>query len=174
MYKVGMFGHKTGSLHVQEELIKNKVNDTLDVLKFQYGKDFIINTDGEIGVGQTIIDHAINININYHLFLTCPIDNFNQPLYNEWTDKQKNKLLEHYSKSYSTTIRSNIYKKEFENERDKSLIDDSCFIVCFWEGKKQGRTFDLIKYALFQNRIVINGFNELKLITNMDLKKRKI
>ena len=47
------------------------------------------------------------------------------------------------------------------------------FVIAFWYRKKQGVTFENIKYALSKNKITLNGFKDLKLITNEDLYKSK-
>ena len=45
----------------------------------------------------------------------------------------------------------------------------SDFVIAFWNGKKQGVTYENIKYALKKSKITLNGFEDLKLITNEDL-----
>lgn len=153
MYKVGIFGHRAGDFHLDPQIVQYNVNDVLGVLNHQYKSELLINTDVEPGVGEMVVSSCNDFGIKYHLYLVCP------------TTTNHN--------AFGITIRANTYSLQYEIERDQRLVDDSAFLVCFWEGKHQGRTFNLLKYALAQNKIVLNGLDELKLITSNDLRKRK-
>ena len=51
MYKVGIVGHGPEEFS-DHNRIERKIFKTLDLLKFQYGQDLIVNIGSEIGVGQ--------------------------------------------------------------------------------------------------------------------------
>lgn len=161
---IGTFGHKNGNFHIDSIILSNKIKDVLEIIKFQYNNDIILNIDGETGIGQEIADFSKELQIGYHLYLPCAPEDIG----NDWFDWQKEKLKQHYKNSNSITIVSN---HNDDRLRDQKLIDDSNFIVCFWDGRHQGRTYEMIKYALQSNKLVLHGFNELRLITNKDLKK---
>ena len=44
------------------------------------------------------------------------------------------------------------------------IIKNSDFLVSFWISKHQGRVFDMIKYAWESNKLMVHGFNEMKLL----------
>ena len=92
----------------------------------------------------------------YHLFLDRPIEQTGL----EWYDEQRDRLQVCYNAAYSITMMPEGYK---------SLVDDSNFIICFWAGNKQGQTYSAIRYALSVGKLVLNGLDELKLITNKDI-----
>jgi len=56
------------------------------------------------------------------------------------------------------------YLPQFYQERNKKLVDSSDFLLAFWVGKKRGGTFNAIKYALDQSKLVYNGLNNNSLI----------
>ena len=165
MYKVGIIGHRAGTYHVEAEILQSRIKGVLEVLKYQYGNDLMINIGGgssEADTNALVGKTCRELGIKYSMFLISPISNDDVSI-----------LLNNYRNASGVTIRSSEYIKEYDIEVSERLIDDSNFIICFWEGKKTGRTFDLIKYALKKSRIVLNGFDELKLLTNIDLKRRR-
>jgi len=161
MYKVGIIGHKPEDLSFDA---KDKLQDTLDTLVFQYKNDLVLNIGGERGIDLWTGDYCLENNIKYHLFLPCSVEKFSE----FWYDEQRIILQNQFKMARSVTICSTEISNE--SERDALLIDNSNFIIAFWMGKKIGRTFDAVKYALSSNKVSINGLNELKLLTNADLK----
>ena len=173
MYNVGVFGHRAGDWHIEPDILKSRIRNVIDVLRFQYGRELILNVDGESGAGVEVIDLAIELKVKYNMFLVSSPE-FNKVFYENENEKAMAKRLEaQYNNSYGITIRSSMYNKSFEIDRDRLLIDGSSFLICFWEEKKQGRTFDMIKYSLATNKLVLNGLSDLKMISNIDLKKRR-
>lgn len=161
MYKVGIIGHKPEDLGFPG--VENKLRDTLDTLVFQYKNDLVLNIGGERGIGLWAGNYCLEHNTKYHLFLPCSVEKFSE----FWYDEQKNILQNQFKMARSVTICST--DSNNENERDALLIDNSNFIIVFWTGKKIGRTFDAIRYALVSNKIIISGLDELKLLTSADL-----
>lgn len=172
MYRIGIIGHRPGDHRTEEKILDKKINAVLEKLLYEYGKDLILNLDGEIGIGQKTIKMVARLGIKYHLFLPHSIDIMKKS--DEWYDYQKDCLADYYKKSSSLTIVSDKILKKNIVERDKLLVDNSNFIVCFWNKKKQGRTFDIIKYSLKTNKMVLNGMSNLELVLNIDtnIKKR--
>ena len=170
MYKIGLVGHKSEDLK-DLEITGRLIGYTIDLLSHQYGHDMILNICGERGTELIAGTYCMDNKIRYHLFLSQNPNTFNDA---SWYDEQQKLLISQFQNSFSVTICSSSDKKDIdsEKERDKLLVDDSIFLVVFWTGKKIGRTFDIIDYALLQNKIVLNGLNELKLLTKYDLKKK--
>jgi hypothetical protein len=169
MHSIGLIGHRSGNFHSNEEISKSKIVNVLEILSFQYGKDLILNVDGETGVGHFAIQEARGLDIKYHIFLPGPVETVGK----DWFDRQKQNLDLYFKNSYSTTIASSKCSAQSEKQRDHDLVDCSSFLICFWDGCRQGRTFDIIKYSLATNKLVLNGLDDLKMISNIDIKKRR-
>jgi len=161
MYNIGVIGHRSGDFHLEKEIIRSRIERGLEVLKFQYDRNLLLNVDGEAGIGQDIIEVAQSLGIEYHMFLPTNIEKIRD----DWTADQHEKLIAQYNKASANTIISNNYNLKSCLERDQKLVESSNFIICFWEGKRQGRTYSIIQYSLKNNKIVLNGLDELKLVS---------
>lgn len=168
MYKIGVIGHTPEYLSEHKE-IKSLVNSTLELIQHQYGEDLIIQLAGDIGVAEWAADSCIQNKIKYHLFLPFP------PKYTEmlWFDDQFHKLEEHFNFAWSTSIAIPKYNQNIDAETRlenyRRLVSNSRFIIVFWNGMKQGTTFESIKYALENNILVINAMRERQMVTNEDI-----
>jgi hypothetical protein len=164
MYKIGITGHSPEH-YSDSEHVMSSIEQTIDLLGFQYGENTIFNILGETGAGLWAADIARNKNFKYHLFLPYSFEQTCE----HWYDEQKNVLLKCCNRAFSiTTCYSD---NSHENDSYKFLIEDSNFIICYWIGKKQGKTFDAIKYSLKNNKLALNGLDDLKLLTNTDISK---
>jgi len=167
MYRIGIVGHRPEYVSNHESMIRN-VDRVIDLISYQYGEDLIINVGGDIGVDQWALRSCANRKIRYHLFLPCTVDVFSE----NWYDEQKEFLNECFKKSWAVTVHSTEYSQQTERETYKHIVDMSDFIICFWNGMQQGHIFDCIKYALGNNKLTINGSNDLKLVTNDDMREK--
>jgi hypothetical protein len=167
MHNVCVFGHKTGDLHLPYEQVEGHIKSVLDILKFQYDSTLCLKVDGEIGVGQSVTKIAQELGIRYHIFLPCPIE----LLGGDWFEEQAKQLERDYKLAYSTTLLATELTDYSLKERDYHMIGACSFAICFWEGKKQGRTYDLINYALHTNKLILNGLQDLQLVTKKDTKR---
>ncbi|MFA5023363.1 MAG: SLOG family protein [Patescibacteria group bacterium] len=167
MYKIGIIGHSPENFSIpSKETVKNMINDTISLLASQYNTDVIFNIIGEIGVGLWAVEEVLNIKgaHKYHIYLP-----FTQEITSEdWYDEQKELLKKGCDNARSITI-CNSKKTPQDEQPYRPLIQDSNFIIYFWNGKKQGKTFDAIKYALETNKMALNALNDLKLITNKNI-----
>ena len=170
MHNIVIVGHRAVNFHIEESKLKSKIQEVLDTLSFQYGEELCLNVDGETGVGLYVVQAASKLNIKYHIFLPCPIEFMGQ----EWFDSQRKELELCFKRAHSTTTMSNKPSAINEKGRDQCLVNYSSFLICFWEGCRQGRTFGVIKQALTTNKLVLNGLDELKMVSNIDLKKRRV
>lgn len=166
MYKVGIIGNSIDDF-TNHESVKQKVKDTVDLLSFQYGQDLIIEMVSNTGVGDWVANYCLKNGIKYNLSLPFPTEFFKDMWYKSQSD-DLNEWLQHSSSIFIASSKPN--KDSFINAY-KHLVDDCNFVVYLWSGKKQGLTFSAIKYSLEQNKLSLDAFNELKLITKYDLKK---
>ena len=164
MYRIGIIGHRPEYLSDHDKII-SKVDRVIDLISYQYGKDLIINVSGETGIEQWAAEICMKKEIKYHLFLPCHPDLLSL----EWYENQKKLLSDCFKKSWATTIYSYEYSKDAERKNYEHIIKMSDFVICFWNGMKQGSTFDCVLYSLGQNKITLNGLNDLKLITNEEI-----
>lgn len=167
MYRIGIVGHRPEYVPDQDAMMRN-IDRIIDLISYQYGEDLVINVGGDIGVDQWALKTCADRRIKYHLFLPCVVDIFS----NDWYDNQKVFLDECFKKSWAVTINSSEYNFKTERKTYEYIVDMSDFIICFWNGMKQGPTYDCIKYATKQNRLTINGSNNLKLVTNEDMREK--
>jgi len=170
MYKIGIIGSGPERFSDQGK-VRRVIGQTIDLLALQYGEDEVMfNIRSDIGVGLWAAEECIDRDYKYHLFLPYSLEKTSE----HWYDDQKRMLANQYIRAHSLTISQPTLESEHKDESHDMLIDDSNFLVCFWSGAKQGAVFDTIKTALEHNRMVLDGFNELKLITNKDLRKNTL
>lgn len=168
MYRIGIIGH-TPEYFSDPEATKRLVNQTLDLIQYQYGKEeLIINVAGNIGVDCWATTFCSEYSIKYHLFLPCPVEDMKKMFY----DYQVKLINQQFTYAWATTISFPKYESpEQAIENYKHIVDNSNFVIYFWNGMKQGNVFDSIKYALSTNVLSINGLDEKKLITNEEIGK---
>ncbi len=168
MYRIGLVGHTpeyTKDIPEAKSLVKN----TIDLIRFQYGEELIFNIPGDTGVSEWAVDACAEFGAKYHLFLPFPPNEMEFL----WQPEQYKKLILHFTTAWATTIVSQKYDKStfssvgFANY--KRAIEQSQFIICFWNKMKQGMVFESIRYALGKNILVIDAMNELKMITSEDI-----
>jgi uncharacterized phage-like protein YoqJ len=171
MYKIGIIGHSPEhfSNPTPDEIV-SKIKDAIELLRYQY-KDadhLIFNVAGETGVGLWAAEYCMNEVLNYHMFLPFVPDKTSE----NWLDEQKALLNACYNPANAITI-CNDENEDFVDASLKQIVDGSNFTICFWVGKKQGKTYDIIQYALANNKIVLNGLDGLRLVTNEDLYRKR-
>jgi hypothetical protein len=174
MYKIGIIGHSPEHFSdPKPEDVCRSIGNIIELLRFQYGENVIFNTVGETGIGLWTAEECLKkeTRCKYHIFMPCYL----QVTSDGWLENQAELLEKCYNNAYSITVCSNIKStnKEEELESYRRLIDDSNFVICFWVGKKQGKTFEAIKYALSTNKMVLNGLDKLCLLTNEDIRPAK-
>lgn len=167
MYRIGIIGH--GPEVFSDNEYQTTIKRTINLLANQYSEDLIFNIGSEIGVEHTAMEVCLRHEFHYHLFLPAQLESVGR----FWYERQQLDLEKYFKKARGVTISMKEMTAEAEVESYKQLIDHSNFLVCFWIGKKQGRTADAIRYALSTNKLTLNGLNELRLITNYDFTKRK-
>lgn len=160
MYKIGVVGHSIEDIGVD---IGSKVLDTIDLLKFQYKKDeLVINLNGNIGIGHMAADACLQLDIKYHLFLPAPVDEFNK----FWFLEQQENLNKFFCHAWASTVHGKNVDLVNSNQ---TLVDNSGFIIAFWNGKKQGATYECVKYCINNNKMVLNGMSNLNLVLRRDI-----
>jgi hypothetical protein len=180
MYKIGIIGHSPEHFSVPSAAeVRKTINNTIDLLALQYGPDSVMfNVAGDIGVGLWASEICMNkqdpenpcndflaFKCAYHMFMPY----IPERTADGWFDDQAETLNRCYQKAKAITICNEPVNAQLESL--KQLVNDSSFVICFWIGKKQGKTFETIKYALSTNKMVLNGLDGLRMITNQDLKK---
>lgn len=164
MYKICILGSGP-EWFSDHDKVRRLIGKTINLLGFQY-QDVVFHVRGELGVGLWAAQACLEEGLRYHLFM--PFGPGDTAKY--WYDDQEKDLLEQYNNAYSLTICKPLGEKDYSLHTRP--IDDANFVVCFWSGEKSGETEESIKYALNNSKIVLDGFNDLKLITNEDLRKK--
>lgn len=164
MHRIGIIGHSPEHFGADQESVQRAVGDTIDLLAYQYSKtDMVFNIIADIGVGLWAAHKCLAEGHRYHLFLSHPLEETGLG----WYAEQRRILELCYQGATSITISGE------EDMTHKLFAADSNFMVCFWIGKKQGTTFETIKYALKNNVLTLHGLDHLKLITNSDIRGKR-
>lgn len=165
MYKIGIIG--SGPERFSDpDAPRRIIHTVVDILGFQYGKDeTVFNVKGNIGVGMWAVESCMELDYKYHLFLPFSLEKTCM----HWYEDQREQLRRQFDHAYSITISHPDLVQD--DNTYHHLVDVSNFIVCFWAGNKNGQIFSAIQHAFKKNKIVLNGLNELKLITNKDISR---
>lgn len=160
MYSVGIIGHSIEYVDDHEKL-KREIFNVVDLIKFQYGNDLIINASGNVGAGHWTMKSCIDLSVKYQIFLPGPVENCGE----YWYEFQQKDLVKYYNSAWASTVCS---PKSNIADCYKMLASNSNFLIAFWIGKKTGSLFECITHCFQSNKMVINAFT-LKMITRRDL-----
>lgn len=170
MYKIGIIGHTPEHFSVvSPEEIQNMIKQTVELLSYQYSNadngpwDLTFNMVCRPGIGLWAADVVRAKALNYHLFLPFSYDIISK----DWLDSQVELGNTCVQKAYSMTV-CNMPKAFSYQSPEQKIIDDSNFTICYWVGKKQGVTYNALSYALRHNKMILDGFHDLKMITKKD------
>lgn len=169
MYKIGLIGHESNVFSDKNHIIAT-VENTISLLKYQYDNDVVFNICGDVGIGEWTGRFCIDNNIKYRLFMPLSLEIMEK----QWNDEQTTSMKDVYNNSYSVVIGRNKYCDEAKMEIMKNIVDESCFVICFWVKKHIGITYETIKYAMSQSKLVINALEDLKLVTKHDILTKRI
>lgn len=170
MYRIGVIGHSP-EYFIDPGAVQRTVERTIDLLSFQYDVDnMIFNIGGDIGVGLWAANYCRKNSYKYHLFIPFPLETTLE----HWYDDQQRDLRLAYSHAYALSVgvvNSERKSTTVDNRTNQNVVDNSNFVIAFWMGKQQGHTFDTIHYAFKRQKLILNGLEELKLITDKDIKR---
>jgi uncharacterized phage-like protein YoqJ len=153
---IGITGHRPSGF---TSIVRAQEFATSTVIKYMNAHDsceFILG--GCIGADTWVAEACILHEINFHLRLPFPANV--QGKY--WSVDDMNTLLRHTAAAKSVTIVGERYASANYHIRDRQIVDQSDFIVCFWEGARKGGTFSTIKYAINSGKKVFNAMNEFQ------------
>lgn len=168
MYRIGIIGNSP-EYFSNPSSVKDNLERVLDLVRFQYGEELVFNLAGDIGVGEWAADVCLKKKYRYHLFLPYPVKEMEVL----WYPEQLKAVQNHFKTAWATTISfpDFVPGEQRECENYHNLVDSSAFVICFWNGMRQGNTADAIRYSLSQHKLVVNGLNDLKLVTSEDIGK---
>lgn len=171
VYRVGITGHRPDRFK-DVDLAISICDKLVADIQYQYGDsgELCFNLGGCIGADQWVGDACIKYGVNFHLYLPFPIDV--QAKY--WYDYQKENLVRQADACSGMTVVGDSYQIANYFVRDKMIVDNSDFMVCLWEGCTQGGTFQTIKYAVKQSKIVLNALTNMSLVSKSQLFPKKI
>lgn len=170
--KIAITGHRPDAFlvsHINPDTIIRMANDTICVLKREFGDELEFNLGGAIGVDQWVGMACVEHKINFHLYL--PFLPEVQGKY--WTEPQQTELARQMRHAAGIDIieATGNYDVAKYFERDRRMVDNSNIVVAFWVGKRRGGTFQTMQYALSQSKFVFNALNNLQPVFKEDLKK---
>lgn len=162
VYQVGITGHRPDR-YKDAQAAEKLCRETIATIDYQYydAGQLYFNLGGCIGADQWAGAACIDLDIDFNLFLPFPPNI--QAQY--WYDYQKEELERQVDHCSGLTIVGEEYKVANYFIRDRMIVDNSDFIICFWEGCLQGGTYQTIKYAVNNNKIVLNALDNLSLVS---------
>lgn len=167
MIKIAVFGHSPDAFSDVKALI-NDIDNAIAIIKRQHGqkKDFKFLLNCEPGANQWFCNALMEQAIPYEVYLSSPPDETSK----YWSEEQQERFLWQLSGSSAIHVFGVDNTHEFRIKRDKKAIDDSQWVLVFWNKKHQGSTYFAMEYALKNNKIVYNGINGLKIVDGEVLK----
>ena len=141
MIKIGVTGHRPERLEKLAEV--SKVTDWLDLQFYEYGKDdFILITGMAQGVDQIAAHEALL----YGGRIWC-----------YYPYKRKPHEIEDYLNTKADKIRYEYekYVPQCYIDRDRRIVDDCDILFAVWDGKKNGGTWQTIKYAREKKKQIV-------------------
>lgn len=177
MHKIAVIGNRPENIRtVDIDNLRFKIDSAIELLSWQYSHEqFMFNMVGERGVCQWAIEKCIKEQLGdpsgfrYHLFLPFMADETSK----FWYDDQKQFLLTAFENASATTIVFPTlgYNPDVLVEAEKAAIKNSSFVLAFWSGQKQGKTYQAMQYAMRTNKLVLDGLRDLRMITKHTLRK---
>jgi len=165
--KVGITGHRPPEFKDIENA-KGICREVVRLVQAQYNDpELCFNLGGCIGADQWVGGACIERGIKFQLLLPFPPEV--QSKY--WDSDQKSNLMFQVDSCASLTVIGPSYKRANYFIRDRAIVDQSDFLICFWEERKYGGTYETIKYAIKQKKIILNGLKNLSLVTREQVEK---
>lgn len=160
---IGFFGHTPDDFSNREE-VKAQVFSIVEQVGSEHGSDLFCLFEPQIGVPQWACEAALELGIPYGLYLPIPAEQWAT----YWYSEQKETLLrqcQHASSVYVANCNPEIQTNKKYFSSMERLVDDADALVFFWLGKKQGHTYNAVKYGDKKNKIMHNAFLDMDLIS---------
>lgn len=169
MIKIAIFGHSAEYFLDEKSVSFDIDNAIISIARQHLEKDYIYSLNGEPGISQWFCDELLKQNIPYEMYLSSTPDLYSQ----YWLERQQKIFQAQLNKSKAIHIFSIENDSKSRIYRDMKIVDDSQWVLVFWNKKHQGVTYQIIEYALKNNKLVFNGLGGLKLLDNEALKINK-
>lgn len=167
MIKIAVFGHSPDAFSDAKSLARD-IDNAIAIIKRQHGQErdfkFLLNADP--GASQWFCNALMEQEIPYEIYLCAPPDEASK----YWSEEQQERFLWQLSSSKAVHAFGIDNSAEFRIKRDKKAVDDSQWVLVFWNGKHQGFTYRAMEYAIKSNKMVFNGIGALQLIDGEALK----
>ena len=157
MKTVSFFGH--GEIFYKEK-VKDRLEKTIEELKGQGYNDFLIGCHGDFD-GLALSSclkyrKEVDKDVKIHIVLTS-LSFINK-------DKEGNSFVDFYMEKDCELVFYEIERVYYKNRitfSNKKMVDNSDLIICYVDmSKYKSGAKSAIKYALKQNKEIINLFNE--------------
>ena len=159
MTVIGITGHRPNRFenieyaqqccHDVVEYLVHK-NDGVAMLSFSLG--------GALGADTWVAEACIKNRVPYTLYLPFPAD-----VQSKFWSKSEQAFLETQC-AYASKV--DVYGSSYNVKnyilRDHLIVDNSHYIICFWEGHRNGGTYNTISYANKRGKLILNGLNDLE------------
>lgn len=167
MIKIAVFGHSPDSF-VDAKSFTLDISNVIAIIKRQHNQnnDFKFLLTCDPGASQWFCNELMQQGLPYEVYLSSPPDETSK----YWSEEQQQRFLWQLSGSKAIHVFGTDNSVEFRIKRDKQAIDDSQWVLVFWNKKHQGSTYRAMEYAIKNNKIVFNGIGGLSLVDEEALK----
>jgi hypothetical protein len=161
MIKIAVCGHSPDAFPDAKSLAHD-IDNAIAIIKRQHGleKDFKFLLSCDPGAGQWFCNALMEHGLPYEVYLSSPPDETSK----YWSEEQQERFIWQLSGSVAIHVFDVDNSPESRIKRDKKVIDDSQWVLVFWNKRHQGFTYRAMEYALKSNKIVFNGINGLTLV----------
>lgn len=167
IYRIGIIGHRQHRIWDKDDVRRLCFQTTLTLVDQYEPNPVRLNLTGAPSAGQWFGQACAEYGISYHLFLPCDSASYVA----EWNEPHREEFGRQLGGCYGLTQIGRELTKDTVCGAARALVDDSDFLVSFWEGNKSGLTYETIKYAVETSKLVLDGLEDLALITKKDLIK---
>lgn len=167
MIKIAVFGHSPDAFSDAKSLARD-IDNAISIIKWQHRKDkdfrFLLNCDP--GANQWFCNALKEQEIPYEVYLSAPPDECSK----HWSEEQQECFTRQISGSKAVHVFGIDNSAEFRIKRDRKAVDDSQWVLMFWNKKHQGFTYRAMEYAINNSKIVFNGIGGLNPVDKEALK----
>lgn len=155
--KIGVTGHRPSGFSNQE-YVKNLIPQIVDWCSENH-PNAEFNLGGCVGADMWVAQACVEKKLPFNLHLPFPVE-IQSKFWSLPADRDM--LASHALLAHTVSIVGDSYKVQNYHIRDRQIVDNSDFIICFWEGRRSGGTYNTIRYALKSGKRVLNAMSKLE------------
>jgi hypothetical protein len=155
--RIAITGHRPNGF-VNNSYVKDLCSDVVEFCRNTYhGSEF--NLGGAQGADMWVAEACMcRGDTPFHLYLPFPV----QEMTVGWKHSDRTSLTNSVLAAKSVRTAGEHFSNHLYHVRNRAMVDDAHFVICFWEGLRSGGTFSTIKYATSRGVQVLNALNDME------------